>query len=412
MFPVTTSAAVTVPTAVTITATYRGVTKTATLTVNPAGPAALAGVAMNPATMIFGSVSTGTVTLTAPAPAGGAVIELSSSDWWSFYLSSDSVTVPAGATTAQFTVTSAVAPSWTDITASYNRVPKTARLTSVRPTVTALTCTPNPVIGGNPTVCTVTMNGIMVENTSVSVLSDQPLLLPDCSGWLTVPAGAVSAAFSIHPTLVPEQIVAHISANAPATDTVTAPLTINLTNRGRKWVLHNVVFKDGGRATDGSYFVYDPAAPAGAQYLAVKIQVTPANPNPDPANPLGQSPENWYYYPWPNTDYPTFVNTSSGASLMALQNPVTSGPGRPNSWTYLQFNFRQPLTNAGGTIFLEVDPNAQYTPYCDDTLQNPCAPPLTTISQELFALPQGPFTVHPEWYYRVIVSGSVTAEPR
>ena len=47
--------AVTVPTAVTLTATYSGVVKTATLTVNPAGPAALAGVAMNPATVIYGS---------------------------------------------------------------------------------------------------------------------------------------------------------------------------------------------------------------------------------------------------------------------------------------------------------------------------------------------------------------------
>src|SRR5205814_3149391 len=122
-------------TAVTIKATYNGVAKTATLTVNPAGPAALAGVAMNPATMIFGSVSTGTVTLTAPAPAGGAVIALSSSDWVSFYLPL-SVTVPAGATTAQFTVTSTLMRSTTVITASYNGVNKTATLTSVYPTVT------------------------------------------------------------------------------------------------------------------------------------------------------------------------------------------------------------------------------------------------------------------------------------
>ena len=35
---------------------------------------------------------------------------------------------------------------------------------------------------------------------------------------------------------------------------------------------------------------------------------------------------------------------------MALQNPVTSGLGIPISWTLLQFNFAQPLTNAGGTI--------------------------------------------------------------
>ena len=44
--------------------------------------------------------------------------------------------------------------------------------------MTALTCTPNPVIGGNTTVCTVTMNGIMVEDTTVSVLSDQPFFVP------------------------------------------------------------------------------------------------------------------------------------------------------------------------------------------------------------------------------------------
>ena len=181
---------VTAVTPVTITATYNGVAKTATLTVNPAGPAALAGVAMNPATMIFGSVSTGTVTLTAPAPAGGAVIALSipSSELGLFYLP-DSVTVPAGGTTAQFQVTTAIAKARTVITASYNGVNKTATLESVYPTVTALTCTPNPVIGGNTTVCTVTMNGIMVEDTTVSVLSDQPFFvarrfgLPDGAGW-------------------------------------------------------------------------------------------------------------------------------------------------------------------------------------------------------------------------------------
>ena len=63
-------------------------------------------------------------------------------------------------------------------------------------------------------------------------------------------------------TLVPDPIVAHISANALATATVTTPLTINLTNRGRKWVLNNVAFKDGGTAT--GYFTYDAAT---AKYL-------------------------------------------------------------------------------------------------------------------------------------------------
>jgi hypothetical protein len=403
-FAITTSA-VNAATAVTITATYNGVSRTATLTVNPAGPAALAGVAMNPATMIFGSVSTGTVTLTAPAPAGGAVIWLYSPDYGLFYLP-DSVTVPAGGTTAQFQVTTAIAKARTVITASYNGVNKTATLESVYATVTALTCTPNPVIGGDTTVCTVTMNGIMVEDITVSVLSDQPLLLPGSSGYLTVPAGAVSAAFSLPTNLVPAQIVAHISASVVnyVTDTVTAPLTINLTNRGRKWVLNNVVFKDGAKAS--GYFVYDPAT---AQYLAVNIQVTQATPVPDPANPLGQAPQKFYYYPWPNGDMPTFVDNWSTASLMSLQNPVTSGLGIPPSWTLLQFNFKQALTNAGGTIPLVIGPNVPYTPHCANNPSPTCTPPPENISQELFALPDNPFGVPPVWYYRVIVSGSVTA---
>ena len=389
--------AVTAVKAVTITATYSGVAKTATLTVNPPAALALAGVTLNPATMIFGTISTGTVTLTSPAPAGGAVVALSSSEWVSFVLPA-SVTVPAGATSAQFPVTTAIGQATTIITASYNGVNKTATLTSVYPTVIALTCTPNPVIAGNTTVCTVTLNGIMPAATPVWILSDQPFFAP-ASGTVTVPAGAVSAAFSITTTLVPDQIVAHISANALATATVTAPLTINLTNRGRKWVLNNVVFKDG--STANGYFIYDPAT---AQYLAVNIRVTPG---PDPNNPMGHAPQDLYYYPWPNGYKPTFVDDWSTASLMSLQNPVTVVPA---SWTLLQFNFAQPLTNAGGTIPLVINPNVGYTPYCAYDPSPTCTPPPTNISQERFALPDNLWYVVPAWYYRVIISGTVTAQ--
>jgi hypothetical protein len=398
-FPVTTIGG-TVPTTVTITATYSGVVKTATLTVNPAGPAALAGVAFNPATVIYETNATGTVTLTSAAPAGGAVIALAATNTSGFTVPA-SVTVPVGATTAQFTVATYWFPATTTITATYNGVIKTATLESVNARVIGLTCAPNPVIAGNMATCTVTMNGIVPPDTLVSVLSDQPLLLPDASGWLTVPAGAVSAAFSIHTTLVPEQIVAHISASALATAAVTAPLTINLTNRGRTWDLNNVAFDDGSRAT--GYFTYDPAT---REYLDVNIQVTRPNPDPDPGNPLGQSPQNHYYYPWPNTDWPTFVSNGSGASVMALQNPVTN---TPVSWTYLQFNFAHALTNLRETIPLVVDPNFVYTPYCTEDYAPTCTPPRGDISQESFALPDNLYNVVPGFFYRIIVSGTVTA---
>ena len=92
---------------------------------------------------------------------------------------------------------------------------------------------------------------------------------------------------------------------------------------------------------------------------------------------------------------------------MALQNPVTN---TPVSWTYLQFNFAQALTNAGGTIPLVVDPNRPYTPYCTEDYLPTCTPPLPNISQESFALPDNLYGVQTGFFYRIIVSGSVTAQ--
>src|SRR5207248_1539510 len=102
-FPVNTSGG-TVPTTVTITATYSGVVKTATLTVNPAA-AALLGVSVNPTAVTGNAGSTGTVTLTSAAPAGGAVVTLTSSNPNARVPASGSVTVAAGATIATFPVT-------------------------------------------------------------------------------------------------------------------------------------------------------------------------------------------------------------------------------------------------------------------------------------------------------------------
>ena len=205
-------------------------------------------------------------------------------------------------------------------------------------------------------------------------------------------------------TLVPDQIVAHISASALATATVTAPLTINLTNRGRTWDLNNVVFNDGGRAT--GYFTYDPAT---GQYLDVNIQVTRPNPDPDPDNPLGQSPQNHYYYPWPNGCMPTFVNNWSTASEMALQNPVT--PDIPVSWTYLQFNFRTArLRTRAGKFPWSSIPLLSTLPTAPKTIGRRARRRGANISQESFALPDNLYNVVPGFFYRIIVSGTVRAQ--
>jgi hypothetical protein len=129
-FTISTSA-VSASTGVTITAAYGGVSRTATLTVTPAPPPAptLASLTLNPTSVFGGQNSTGTVTLTGPAPAGGAVVALSSSNPGAASAPS-TVTVPAGATSASFTVStsSVLFSTSSNISASYNGTTRTATL--------------------------------------------------------------------------------------------------------------------------------------------------------------------------------------------------------------------------------------------------------------------------------------------
>ncbi len=103
---------------------------------NPPGSLTLSSVAVNPTSVTGGSSSTGTVTLSAPAPSYGVTLNLSSSATPATAATVPaSVTVAAGATSATFTVsTSAVTASTpVTITASYGGVTKTAALTVTPP---------------------------------------------------------------------------------------------------------------------------------------------------------------------------------------------------------------------------------------------------------------------------------------
>lgn len=88
---------------VTITGAAGGASRTATLSIEPApgdGPIQSAGVQSDD--VIGGDDTPGTITLSAPAPAGGAHLALSSSD--TDVIVPSSVTVPAGSTSATFPI--------------------------------------------------------------------------------------------------------------------------------------------------------------------------------------------------------------------------------------------------------------------------------------------------------------------
>ena len=119
----------------------------------------LTGVSLAPATVTGGSAnSTGTVTLNAAAPTGGAIVTLASSNTNAATLP-PSVTVAAGATQATFAVVSKAVTAGTiaTITATYNGLSKTASLV-VNPLLGSITLNPSVLTGGAGSTGTVTLS--------------------------------------------------------------------------------------------------------------------------------------------------------------------------------------------------------------------------------------------------------------
>jgi hypothetical protein len=117
----------------------------------------LSSLALNPTSVTGGDSSTGTVSLSEPAPAGGAQVTLSSGNTMAAKVPS-SVTVAAGASSASFTVsTSVVAASTTvAISAAYGGATRSASLTVTAaspppPTLSSLSVNRQVLlVAGNP----------------------------------------------------------------------------------------------------------------------------------------------------------------------------------------------------------------------------------------------------------------------
>jgi hypothetical protein len=124
--------AVTTTNNVTISATFSSTTRTAMLTVRPVPPppppASLSSLTLNPTSVTGGNTSQGTVTLTGAAPSGGAVVALSCNNTNAIVPAS--ITVAAGASSANFTITTRTVTSSTSaiISANYSNVTQSATL--------------------------------------------------------------------------------------------------------------------------------------------------------------------------------------------------------------------------------------------------------------------------------------------
>lgn len=133
-----------------------GVTKTASLAVNPP---ALLSLSLVPSSLIGGKSSTGTVTLSGLAPATTVTVNLVSNNTAVGFVPA-AVTVLGGASTATFLLTTSAVTTNTPviITATYNGT-KTVTLTLNAPTVMSLTLSPTSVVGGTSSTGTITLTG-------------------------------------------------------------------------------------------------------------------------------------------------------------------------------------------------------------------------------------------------------------
>ena len=192
--PITTSA-VTVATTVTITVSYGGATKTASITVKPP---TLKEVLPPVIAVTSGGTAVGRVWLTGTAPAGGVVVTLTSSAT-SVVSVPATVTVPAGAKSVLFTVSgdpATTAGKTASISANSGSVTKSTSAVISTLKLLSLTITPGSVIAGTIATGTVTLNGT-APSSGISVTlesSDSSVIVPSS---VTISSGNTKTSFSI-----------------------------------------------------------------------------------------------------------------------------------------------------------------------------------------------------------------------
>jgi hypothetical protein len=122
----------------------------------PASAPVLSGVSVNPSSVVGGNPSTGTVTLTAAAPSGGAAVSLSDNSTATSVPAS--VTVAAGSTTANFTITttSVIASTSSTISGTFGGVTRSAPMMV------------NPAASGQTATLTVSASGRSGERVTSS----------------------------------------------------------------------------------------------------------------------------------------------------------------------------------------------------------------------------------------------------
>ena len=206
-----------------VRASFNGVTQSATISITPLP--CVASVSLSSNAVMGGAGLTGTVKLTAPAPSGGMVVNLQSNN--AVLQAPASVTVPAGQTSVNFSLTTGATSASVPVTltATLSGCGAITANVTVNPAVCVqtLSLSAGTVPGGTTFSGSVTLSGpAPAGGVVVSLQSSSPAAQPGAS--VTVPAGQTSANFNVTTTAVSTNTSAAITASiggcAPLSDTV------------------------------------------------------------------------------------------------------------------------------------------------------------------------------------------------
>ncbi len=157
----------------------------------------LSSVSITPSAIPGGTTALGKVTLSGPAPVGGALIMLTNTN--SKASVPASVNIPGNSTSATFSITAASVNStfMGTLNAKYAGVTKTKTYTVVPASLKSLVISPTTLIGGvENSTGTITLNGTVSVNTPVS-LNSSITSAASVPSSAVVPAGASSVTFPV-----------------------------------------------------------------------------------------------------------------------------------------------------------------------------------------------------------------------
>ena len=198
----------------------------------PAPPPILLSLTPSQVTVSGGTQVMETAKLSTVAPAGGAVVSLSTSD--STLLSvAPSVTVPAGSYSAAFTVNTTPVSSSTmaTITGSYGGAAQNASITVLSPTAPFLSLNPTTVTGGTSSQGTVTLSSPAPSGGTVVTLSSSNPAVVSVPPTVTVAFNSTSATFTVNTNAVTTETTVTLSAMF-GTATKTAILAVQAVGGG------------------------------------------------------------------------------------------------------------------------------------------------------------------------------------